>query len=319
MRRNFSQSGHDPVDRDRLAATASHFDAVDRDEDFVVEIARDREIESAWLARFPCGLGSPPGVGCGLLGGSPCVCRGLLGGFECLLNLRRNVFAPFLCRRLQLGERGERLRAPVRELAGCDFVQIVAERLRKRKDALACNSFSGLRVCSAFEHNQLFEKLELNRGPEVSNSQDDPEVTEVGRRFVGPPLIKAYRSHDRVDRENSEQDAFIESTQTPLLQECLRRKPKRGCEARQQERDRSKQGQDPSRAVCPFGVLLTQTLVIDKPFLFQPSELMEECLDEFWEVQLGGGLGIKLDRAEGISRHIAWHRGPLEDSPSPLP
>src|SRR5262249_21155220 len=97
--------------------------------------------------------------------------------------------------------------------------------------------------------------------------------------------------------------------------------PQRGCQAGQQERDRSEQSQDPSRAVCPFAIFLTQTLVIDKPFLFQHSEFMQEGLDEFGESQLGGGLGLKLDRAECISRHIVWHgsRGPLKDSPSQLP
>jgi hypothetical protein len=77
-----------------------------------------------------------------------------------------------------------------------------------------------------------------------------------------------------------------------------------GGEASHQERDRSKQSQDPSRAVCPFGIFLTQTLVIEKPFLFQQSELMEECLDEFGEVQLGGGLGLKLVEAP---LRIAFH------------
>jgi hypothetical protein len=188
-------------------------------------------------------------------------------------------------------------------------------------DALTRHSFSGLRVCRAFQHDQFLEKLELNPGPEISNSQDDAEVTEIGRRFVGPPLVKTYCPHHRIDRENGEQHAFVKSIQTPLLQECLGRKPQRGCQAGQQERDRSEQSQDPSRAVRPFAIFRAQTLVIEKPFLFQPPEFMEKCLDEFGESQLGGGLGLKLDRAECISRHIVGHgcRGPLKDSPSHLP
>src|SRR4029077_7948098 len=86
LRRNFPQPGHDPVDSDRLPATASHFDAVDGDEHLVVEVARDREIEGAWLTRFLCGLGGLSRIGCGLLSGGPCVSRGLLSGFERFLN-----------------------------------------------------------------------------------------------------------------------------------------------------------------------------------------------------------------------------------------
>src|SRR5262249_33768787 len=64
---------------------------------------------------------------------------------------------------------------------------------------------------------------------------------------------------------------------------------------------------DPSRAVCPFRILLTQILIIEKPFFFQQSEFLEERLDEFGEFQLGGGLRLKLDRAECISDHIGGH------------
>src|SRR5262249_62430838 len=61
---------------------------------------------------------------------------------------------------------------------------------------------------------------------------------------------------------------------------------------------------DPSRAVCPFRIFLAQILIIEKPFFFQQSEFLEERLDEFGEFQLGGGLRLKLDRAECISDHI---------------
>src|SRR5262249_60685047 len=40
------------------------------------------------------------------------------------------------------------------------------------------------------------------------------------------------------------------------------------------------------------------------PFFFQQSEFLEERLDELGEFQLGGGLRLKLDRAECISDHI---------------
>src|SRR5262249_16358274 len=39
VRRNFPQSGHDALERDGFAATASHFDVVYRDKHFVVEVA----------------------------------------------------------------------------------------------------------------------------------------------------------------------------------------------------------------------------------------------------------------------------------------
>src|SRR5215813_8580791 len=96
MRRNFSQSRHHAVNRDRLPATASHLDAVYRDEHLVVEVARQSEIESARLAGLLSGLGGRPRIGRSLLSGGPCISRGLLSRFEHLLNLCRSVFAPFL-------------------------------------------------------------------------------------------------------------------------------------------------------------------------------------------------------------------------------
>jgi hypothetical protein len=69
----------------------------------------------------------------------------------------------------------------------------------------------------------------LNFGPKISNSKDNPEVTEVGRRFVGPLLVKAYCSHDSVDRENGEQYAFIKTGQIPFLKEWLRSEAQRSC------------------------------------------------------------------------------------------
>ena len=68
VRGNFSQSGHDPLERDCFAATASHFDVVYRDEHFVVELAGQSKIERAWFAGFLRGLGGRPRVGCRLLG-----------------------------------------------------------------------------------------------------------------------------------------------------------------------------------------------------------------------------------------------------------
>src|SRR5262249_28932097 len=114
MRRNFSQSGHHAVNCDRLPAAPSHFNAVYRDEHLVVEVTRQREIESAWLAGLLCGLGGRPRIGCSLLSAGLCFSRSLLSRFEHLLNLCRDVFgpflnlsravfAPFLCRRLELG------------------------------------------------------------------------------------------------------------------------------------------------------------------------------------------------------------------------
>src|SRR5262249_40426388 len=288
MRRNFSQSRHHAVNRDRFPAAASHFDAVYRDEHLVVEVTRQSQIESAWLAGLLCGLGGRPRIGRSLLSGGPCISRGLLSRFEHLLNLCRSVFAPLLRRRLKLREGGEKLRPPFGELAGCDFVQVVAERLRERADVLARHSLSGLRVGGAFQRHQLPEELELNLGPKVSNGKNDPDVKEVGRRLVGPPLIEAYGSHDSVDRQNGEQDPFVKSVQTPFLQRCLRRKSQRRYQASQEERDCSEQGQEPARAVRPFRIFLTQIVVIDKPFFFQKSELFEECLDEFGKFQLGG-------------------------------
>src|SRR5262245_55208848 len=132
-------------------------------------------------------------------------------------------------------------------------------------------------------------------------------MTEVGRRLVGPPLIEAYGSHDSVDRQNGEQDPFVKSVQTPFLQRCLRRKSQRRYQASQEEGDCSEQGQEPARAVRPFRVFLTQILIIEKPFFFQQYEFLEERLDKFGEFQLGGGLRLKLDRAECISDHIGGH------------
>ena len=149
----------------------------------------------------------------------------------------RNVVGPFLRRGLELGQGGEKLRPPLGEFAGCDLIHVVAERLREGADALARNSLCGLPVGGVFEHYQLFEEFELNLGPEISNRKNDPEMTEVGRGFVGPLLIKAYRSHDGIDRENGEQDPFIEPIQTPLLKESLRREAQRRRQAGQQERD----------------------------------------------------------------------------------
>src|SRR5262249_51971937 len=102
MRRNFSQSGRHAVDCDRLPATPSRFNAVYRDEHLVVEVTRQREIESAWLADLLCGLGGRPRIGCSLLSAGPCISRSPLSLFEPLLNLCRDVFGPFLCRRLEL-------------------------------------------------------------------------------------------------------------------------------------------------------------------------------------------------------------------------
>src|SRR5262249_2376190 len=102
MRRNFSQARHDAVNCDRFPAAASHFAAAYRDEDLVVEIPRQTEIESAWLAGLLCGLGGRPRIGRSLLSGGPCISRRLLSRFEHLLNLCRSVFAPFLRRRLKL-------------------------------------------------------------------------------------------------------------------------------------------------------------------------------------------------------------------------
>src|SRR6516165_9869952 len=84
------------------SAAPSHFNAVYRDEHLVVEVTRQREIESAWLAGLLCGLGGRPRIGCSLLSGGPCISRSLLSRFEHLLNLCRSVFAPFLRRRLEL-------------------------------------------------------------------------------------------------------------------------------------------------------------------------------------------------------------------------
>src|SRR5262249_32749072 len=208
---------------------------------------------------------------------------------------------PVLRRRQKHREREKTPLPPLGEFAGCDFVQVVAERLRERADVLARHRLSGLRVGGAFQRHQLFEELELNLGPKISNGKNDPDMTEVGRRFVGPPLIKAYCSHDSVDRQNGEQDPFVKSVQTPFLKRCLRREAQRRYQASQEERDCSEQGQEPARAVCPFRIFLTQIVVIDKPFFFQKSELFEERLDEFGKFQLGGGLGLKLDCAERIS------------------
>src|SRR5207237_10626204 len=81
---------------------------------------------------------------------------------------------------------------------------------------------------------------------------------------------------------------------------------------RQQERNRPEQSEDPSRAVCPFRILLAQSLIVDKPLVLQTSDFFEERLDEFRKFQLGGSLRLKLDCAECISDHIAGHgRGPF--------
>src|SRR5262249_42676139 len=141
----------------------------------------------------------------------------------------RQVYAPALPRTRGPSAGGENRPPPVSEFAGCDFVQIVAERLRKRTDALACNSLSSLRVGGAFEHHQFFEELELNFGPKISNGKDDPELAEVGRRFVSPLLIETYCSHDSIDRQNGEQYAFVKSVQIPFLKESLRREAQRRC------------------------------------------------------------------------------------------
>src|SRR5262249_51874308 len=102
MRRNSSQSGHHAVNCDRLPAAPSHFNAVYRDEHLVVEVTRQREIESAWLAGPLSGLGSRLRIGCSFLRADLCISRSLLSRFEPLLNLCRDVFAPFLRRRLEL-------------------------------------------------------------------------------------------------------------------------------------------------------------------------------------------------------------------------
>ena len=121
----------------------------------------------------------------------------------------------------------------------------------------------------------------MHLGPEISNRKNDPKMTEVGRGFVGPLLIKAYRSHDGVDRQNGEQDPFIESVQTPFLKGRLRREAQRRCQARQQKCDRSQQSEDPSRAVCPFRIFPALILVVDEPFVLQTSEFFEQRLTFF--------------------------------------